>query len=318
MSEKKTTKNKSKKNIKRRVLNIFILVCFTIAAYLLYQSLMTKLDEKKSNITYSEIENLYSEGLSATFPSTKIPQPSSLPDETLYPSQMPVESEQPVRTPKPTKNTVVTQTPEPGPGDTIPQQKVLDRSTVLKSFQPLLDANEDIRGYIKMIDSTISYPVVQGIDNKFYLERNIYGEKTISASIFMDYRNNVDVLDDNTIVYGHNLNSTMFNDLDYFIDETKRDEFYEKNKVFRFDTVYKYMQWEVFSAYVVDKDDFNYLTTNFDSIQEHRAFIDETLERSVTDYGIAVTTTDRILTLSTCNHWYNDSRTVIHARLITP
>ena len=169
-----------------------------------------------------------------------------------------------------------------------------------------------------MVDSTISYPVVQGIDNKFYLERNIYGEKTISASIFMDYRNNVDVLDDNTIVYGHNLNTTMFNDLDFFLDEETRDEFYEKNKVFRFDTVYKYMQWEVFSAYVVDKDDFNYLTTNFSSITDHRAFIDETLERSYTDYGIAVTSSDRILTLSTCNHWYSDSRTVVHARLITP
>ena len=78
------------------------------------------------------------------------------------------------------------------------------------------------------------------------------------------------------------------------------------------------MQWEVFSAYVVDKDDFNYLITNFTSEAAHTAFIDELLERSYVDYGIEVTPEDRILTLSTCNHWFNDSRTVIHARLITP
>ena len=297
---------------------VFILICFTAAAYLFYQSLMTKLDEKNSNETYSEIEDLYSEGLTVEVVGTEEPQPSSIPVNSEAPSPIPIETDVPVETPNPTVIPVITPTPDPGPGNTIPQQTSLDREDVLNSFQPLLDANEDIRGYIKMVDSTISYPVVQGIDNKFYLERNIYGKKTISASIFMDYRNNVDVLDDNTIIYGHNLNSTMFNDLDFFLDEETRDEFYEKNKVFRFDTVYKYMQWEVFSAYVVDKDDFNYLITNFNSNTEHQAFIDETLERSLTDYGIAVSTSDKILTLSTCNHWFNDSRTVIHARLITP
>jgi sortase B len=178
--------------------------------------------------------------------------------------------------------------------------------------------NEDICGFIRLPESTINYPVVQGIDNEFYLKRNIYGDETIGASIFMDYRNNVDTLDDNTIIYGHNLNTTMFNDLDFFVDEKTRKEFYEKNGVFRFDTVYKYMSWEVYSAYVVDKDDFNYLITNFPDKESHRAFLDETLERSAVDWGIAVTTSDRILTLSTCNHWFNDSRTVIHARLITP
>ncbi len=150
------------------------------------------------------------------------------------------------------------------------------------------------------------------------ISRDIYGEKTISASIFMDYRNNTDVLDDNTIIYGHNLNTTMFNDLDFFVDEETRDEFYKANGIFRFDTVYKYMQWEVYSAYVVDKDDFNYLITNFSDVSSHRAFLDETLERSAVDWNISVTTSDTILTLSTCNHWFNNSRTVVHARLITP
>ena len=323
-------KKKKNKKLKRRVLNIFIILCFVAAAVLLYQGLMTKLDEKRSRETYSEFEDLYVQGIALSGDSTPDPLITNLPDPTPVPSESPVPTSEPSETPEPTASPSVepssspepTGQPEPtdtpDPGDEIPQRTPLDRNDVLGSFHALLDANEDIRGYIKMVDSTIAYPVVQGIDNKFYLERNIYGEKTISASIFMDYRNNVDILDDNTIIYGHNLNSTMFNDLDFFVDEETRDEFYEKNRIFRFDTVYKYMQWEVFSAYVVDKDDFNYLITNFTSEAAHLAFINETLELSFVDYGIDVTTGDRILTLSTCNHWYNDSRTVVHARLITP
>ncbi len=305
-----TVKKKTSKNLKKRVLNIFVLVCFTAAAYLFYQSLMTKLDEKNSNETYSEIENLYAEGIAIEVDPTSSPVPSS----TITPVPSPTTTQEPVETIQPEP----TPTVDPGPGDTIPQRPLVDRDEILDSFQLLLDANEDIRGYIMMSESTIRYPVVQGIDNKFYLERDIYGEKTISASIFMDYRNNTDVLDDNTIIYGHNLNTTMFNDLDFFVDEETRDDFYKANGIFRFDTVYKYMQWEVYSAYVVDKDDFNYLITNFSDVSSHRAFLDETLERSAVDWGIAVTTSDTILTLSTCNHWFNDARTVVHARLITP
>jgi len=309
-------KKKKNKKVKRRVLNVFILLCFAAAAVLLYQSVITKLDEKNSTETYSEIEDMYVQGIATaneTTPDPVItitPQPTASTGPTSNPSVEPAPSADPTAKPTPA--------PAPAPGDTIPQRPIIDREGVLGSFQPLLDTNEDIRGYIKMQESTIAYPVVQGIDNEFYLERNIYGDKTISASIFMDYRNNVDVLDDNTIIYGHNLNTTMFNDLDFFVDEETRDDFYAINRVFRFDTVYKYMQWEVFSAYVVDKDDFNYLTTNFTSDAAHMAFINETLDRSYMDYGITATTEDRILTLSTCNHWFNDSRTVVHARLITP
>jgi sortase B len=312
-------KKKSKK-LKRRVLNVFILLCFAAAAVLLYQGIITKLDEKRSAETYSKIEDLYVQGIALSDNATPDPVVTNTPEPTAGPAESPSPtvspSAEPTNTPEPTQQPEPTDTWDPG--DEIPQRPPLDREGILDSFNALLDVNEDIRGFIKMADSTIAYSVVQGIDNKFYLERDIYGKKTISASIFMDYRNNVDVLDDNTIIYGHNLNSGMFNDLDYFVNEETRDEFYAKNGIFRFDTVYKYMQWEVFSAYVVDKDDFNYLITNFTSLAAHMAFIDETLERSFVDYGIEVTPDDRILTLSTCNHWYNDSRTVVHARLITP
>lgn len=324
MTEKEKSKKRKNRRIKRTLLNMFILLCFSAAAFLLYQSVITKLDEKNTNETYAEIERIYNSAVLAAEEATPSSEPSPVPtigpgtqDPSPSAASSPTSTPSPTPTPEPS-----TQAPSPVPtpaatlNESIPQRDVLDRTEIIPYFNSLLDVNEDIRGYIKIPATNISYPVVQGIDNDFYLERNIYGKKTISASIFMDYRNNAKDLDDNTIIYGHNLNTTMFNDLDYFVDEATRDEYLAAGGVFRFDTPYEVMSWEIYSAYVVDKDDFNYLIINFSSADRHQDFLDETMERSFVDTGITVTPDDKVLTLSTCNHWLNDSRTVIHARLI--
>jgi len=309
---------KKNRKIRKRLLNIFIVICFAASAILLYQAIMTKLDEDRNRETYGAIEEIFEQSILENPPEEE-PSPTETTVPNVSPTIEPSPTESTAPLPEPTDNET---SPEPSPpdksekNDTIPQLEPLDRSEVLAYFNDLLDVNEDIRGYIKIPGTVISYPVVQGVDNDFYLERNIYGEKTISASIFMDYRNNPKELDDNTIIYGHNLNSTMFNDLDYFVDEETSAEYLEAGGIFRMDTAYRVMSWEIFAAYVIDKDDFNYLITNFTSDAEKLAFIERIYELNMIDTGVTATMNDKILTLSTCNHWYNDSRTVIHARLV--
>ena len=78
-------------------------------------------------------------------------------------------------------------------------------------FSLLKQENEDIVGWIYCEGTPISYPVVQSGDNQYYLHRLINGEYNIAGSIFMDYRNNAELEDNNTIIYGHNMkNNTMF------------------------------------------------------------------------------------------------------------
>lgn len=317
---KKEKKKKSNRKLKRRILNIFILLCFTASAILLYQAITTKLDENSNRETYSEIEEIFEQSIKENPPEEQTDNPIGI--TVPGTSENPTQSEAPVQseTPFPEPTTIPQNTPEPSisPDDKgIPQLDPLDRTEVLAYFNDLLNVNEDIRGYLKIPGTNISYPVVQGLDNNFYLERNIYGKKTISASIFIDFRNSPKDLDDNTIIYGHNLNTTMFNDLDYFVDEETRDQYLEAGGTFRMDSAYRVMEWEIFAAYVIDKDDFNYLTINFPDENQHQAFINRIYDLSFIDTGIIVDTNDKILTLSTCNHWFNDSRTVIHARLVT-
>lgn len=79
------------------------------------------------------------------------------------------------------------------------------------------------------IDGTeIDYPVMQGETNNEYLNKNPYGEYSLSGSIFLDSRNSSDFSDDYSIIYGHHMeNGYMFGALDAYM---KEDYFYEHQK----------------------------------------------------------------------------------------
>ena len=87
--------------------------------------------------------------------------------------------------------------------------------TVETDFNKLKEKNADIKAWIKVNNTNINYPVVQASNNSFYLTHNLYKEKNSAGWIFADYRNNLETLDKNTILYGHNrLNDTMFAELE--------------------------------------------------------------------------------------------------------
>ena len=70
----------------------------------------------------------------------------------------------------------------------------------------------------------LDYPVVQGADNYVYLNRDAYGEFSLSGAIFLDYRNAPDFSDPYSILYGHHMeHGKMFGSLDQFLDRTYFD-----------------------------------------------------------------------------------------------
>jgi hypothetical protein len=56
-------------------------------------------------------------------------------------------------------------------------------------FDSLLETNVDVVGWLRIQGLTISTPVVQGVDNAYYLETNLYGENDRYGVPFADYRN---------------------------------------------------------------------------------------------------------------------------------
>ncbi len=76
------------------------------------------------------------------------------------------------------------------------------------------------------IDGTrIDYPVMQGKTNEEYLNKDPYGEFSLSGSIFLDSRNSKTFSDDYSLVYGHHMEyGVMFGALDQYKDETFLNE----------------------------------------------------------------------------------------------
>ncbi len=69
--------------------------------------------------------------------------------------------------------------------------------------------------------SYIDYPVMQGINNFEYLNKDPYGEFKLSGSIFLDSGNKGDFSDEYSMIYGHHMDHySMFGSLDLFAMES--------------------------------------------------------------------------------------------------
>ena len=66
----------------------------------------------------------------------------------------------------------------------------------------------------------IDYPLVQGPDNDYYLDRDAYGNKSKAGGIFINFANAPDMSDPKTVIFGHNMSDgTMFTDLHKYASE---------------------------------------------------------------------------------------------------
>ena len=165
-------------------------------------------------------------------------------------------------------------------------------------FDTLKSINEDVVGwlYIEALPE-ISYPVVRGEDNDYYLHRTYKREDNFAGTLFIDCENSVDFTDCNTIMYGHNMkDGSMFGKLKYF----KLQETYQKSPylwVLTPDAVHKYM---IFSSYVaqVGSDTYTLIKGPGQGLIDYAKKMKSYSVIDTGDYSFDVS--DRILTLSTC------------------
>lgn len=170
--------------------------------------------------------------------------------------------------------------------------------------------NDDIVAFIDIPDVGVSYPVVQGIDNDYYLNRGLNGEYDIAGSIFIDMNNKPDFNDDNTVIYGHHLEiKSMFTPLDQY----RKQEFAEKHQTIYLATLTEFREYKIFSAYGIPAD-YQYRTLYFTDRDDVVPFFNKL--RSNSEVSLDSPTfkaDDKIITLSTCQYDYKDQRLAIHA-----
>ena len=75
----------------------------------------------------------------------------------------------------------------------------------------------NIVGYLYSPGTVISYPVIQGNNNEFYLDHDIYGNDDINGCIMLEHLNKSDFSDNNSIIYGHHMKAgTMLASIDRY------------------------------------------------------------------------------------------------------
>ena len=176
----------------------------------------------------------------------------------------------------------------------------------------LFEKNIDYRGWIKIDNTNINYPILQGQDNEEYLYKDINNEYIVSGSIFMNYLNN-GFDDQNTVLFGHNMkNGTMFANLKKYKEE---DFFYNNNDIEIELSNGQYLKYKVFSVYITDVND-NYTKTSFEDKDEYKEFLERIKNKSIYKSDISVNENDKIITLSTCSYEFDDARLVVTGKLI--
>ncbi|MDD2409827.1 MAG: class B sortase [Bacilli bacterium] len=182
-----------------------------------------------------------------------------------------------------------------------------------KVFETLLKINSDTKGWLTVNNTRIDYPIVQASDNEYYLKNDYNQYKNSMGWVFMDFRNNIDVLNQNTIIYGHNINGgIMFGTLRYVLNSswyTNKD-----NQIITFNTLKKEMKWQIISIYKIPNTT-DYIQTTFYNKEKYQEFLNLIIGRSIYNFQEEISVNDKILTLSTCHNKGNE-RIVLHAKLI--
>lgn len=177
-------------------------------------------------------------------------------------------------------------------------------------FEKLLNTNDDVIAWIKIDNTYINYPILQGETDEFYLRKDIYKKYSVSGSIFVDSTTNAEFMDDNTLIYGHNMkNERMFQNLHKIKNGSLGTDI--NVKIYTKDSSYVY---SVFAAYVVYPTE-ELVIKNFINLTEKQNYIDDAIKKS----NIKFTTNkeninyeNKIITLITCDN-NNKYRVVVHA-----
>ena len=174
-------------------------------------------------------------------------------------------------------------------------------------FESLQAINPDIVAWIFIEGTNINYPVVQGADNSYYLNRLFDGGYNGAGTIFMDYRNERDLSDDHSIFYGHHMqNGSMFKQITLYADQA----FYDAHPVCLIMTPTGNYKLEFFAGYVTDLNSQAW-KLKFESDEEYQQWLAEAISKSLFSGASKPTSQDRVVTFSTCHYEYNDARFVL-------
>lgn len=193
------------------------------------------------------------------------------------------------------------------------REEIADFPELEIDYEELEKINGEFIGWLYLPVLEISYPMVQGADNEYYLTHTFEKTQNKSGAIFMDSSADVDMTDFNTFVYGHNMrNLSMFGKLKEFIRDEKLCDENPFLYIYTEDTIYKY---QIVSYYVtLDGSSTYFLPGTQEDYDRYRSMI---LQNTPYKSAWEQPQEGPILTLSTCyGSTGSDERFVVHGILV--
>ena len=204
------------------------------------------------------------------------------------------------------------ETPPPAPSAAETEEELVPEEVLALAgidLAALQEVNPEVVGWIEIPDTNLSYPLLQGEDNQYYLRHTWTKEVIGGGSVFLECTNSRDLSDRHVIVYGHKMrDGTMFGVLHEYSDisfwqEHPRAYIVHDGRVDCYD---------IFAACEAGVQSIIYrLDIEESGLQEE--LIRYALDNSVLDTGIIPEDTDQILTMSTCTGHGHATRWIVQA-----
>ena len=261
-------------------------ICTGIAVFFGWKVYQQEMMYKEGDDTYEMIEHLaQATPMTEEVPANR-PEPSAFEPETTTPVSIIEDTEEPQNQEEP-----------------IPVAEI--------DFAALTAVNSDVVAWICCPDTVINSPVVHGRDNEYYLTHLVDGTENGNGTLFIDWKNSRDFSDENTVVYGHHMQSgKMFACLVEYADQA----FFDAHPIIYLVTPEAKYKIELFSGYTTTFDSSAY-TLRFSSSHEYAEWLREIARKSDFKANMHLSTNDHIITLSTCAYSFYDARYVVHGRL---
>ncbi len=192
---------------------------------------------------------------------------------------------------------------------------------MMTQFRGLYDRNSDVRGWIRIPDTAIDFPVMtyrggyyqnhSFLDQYSVYGQPYFGEDTVISPLAADRT---------MTIYGKNTGGgQMFSDLLSY----RRIAYLREHPLMEMNTLYATGRWEIFAVLVADernKKELDYARTTFADEADYVAYLKDLQRRSLFLTDSTVTAKDRVLLLSTDAqqvYGFSGARLVIAARLLT-
>ena len=198
-----------------------------------------------------------------------------------------------------------------------PEELLADSDRMLAQYTALYGENTDLVGWIMIDNTVINYPVMQTPnDPDFYLHQNFRKEEASSGMIYIDGNCRMDGTSRNLLIYGHHMrNGAMFASLQRYDSKS----YYLSHPYVMFNTLDETAVYQVVAAFkqpavTVDESFKNMLLAETD--EEFNRLLAYANAHRFYDTGVTMDSSDRLITLTTCEYTQGDGRFFVIAKKI--